>query len=83
MYKVIVDVTLKENVLDPQGAAVKGTLHSLGYLEVNKVRIGKKLEFMLDINDRFQAEKQVEVICHQVLSNPVIEHFTFESKEVK
>ena len=45
--KATVYVTIKQNVLDPQGTAVQGALHSMGFDEVGKVRIGKYLEFEL------------------------------------
>ena len=50
--KATVYVTIKENVLDPQGKAVQGALHSMGFEEVGKVRIGKYMELELDTNDR-------------------------------
>ncbi len=48
MYKVKVYVTLRENVLDPQGNAVKGALHTLNYREVQDVRIGKFMELIVE-----------------------------------
>ena len=47
MMKATVYVTIKQNVLDPQGTAVQGALHSMGFDEVGKVRIGKYLELDL------------------------------------
>ncbi|MBH8608131.1 phosphoribosylformylglycinamidine synthase subunit PurS [Thermoactinomyces sp. CICC 10521] len=82
MYKATIFVTLKESVLDPQGVAVKGSLHSLGYAEVKDVRIGKRIEVLIESDNRRKAEQQVHEICEKVLSNPVIEQFRFELEEV-
>lgn len=82
MFKATIYVTLKESVLDPQGVAVKASLHSLGYSGVQDVRIGKRMEVLLESADRAQAEEQIQAICEKVLSNPVIENFTFELEEV-
>ncbi len=76
--KAKVYVTIKENVLDPQGNAVQGALHTLGFGEVGKVRIGKYLELELDTNDRAQAEEQLKVMCEKLLANTVVEDYRFE-----
>lgn len=81
MRKAIVYVTLRESVLDPQGHAVKGALHTLGFDEVNEVRIGKYLEVMLDTADRAQAEERVKEMCEKLLANTVIEDYRFEIVE--
>ncbi|MDM5336261.1 phosphoribosylformylglycinamidine synthase subunit PurS [Fictibacillus enclensis] len=81
MYKVKVFVTLKESVLDPQGTAVKGSLHRMEYNEVQDVRIGKYLE--LTIEDSVQdLDKSVREMCEKLLSNPVIEDYRYEVEEV-
>ncbi|MDM5197148.1 MULTISPECIES: phosphoribosylformylglycinamidine synthase subunit PurS [Fictibacillus] len=81
MYKVKVFVTLKESVLDPQGSAVKGSLHRMEYNEVQDVRIGKYLE--LTIEDSVQdLDKSVREMCEKLLSNPVIEDYRYEVEEV-
>lgn len=82
MYKATIYVTLKESVLDPQGVAVQGTLHALGYQAVSDVRIGKRMEVLIDAKDRQEAETQIAEICEKVLANPVIENFRFELEEV-
>ncbi|MUT65625.1 phosphoribosylformylglycinamidine synthase subunit PurS [Paenibacillus sp. NEAU-GSW1] len=76
--KAIVYVTIKENVLDPQGTAVQGALHTMGFSEVGKVRIGKYLELQLDTNDRAAAEEQVKTMCEKLLANTVVEDYRFE-----
>ncbi|GLX67847.1 phosphoribosylformylglycinamidine synthase [Paenibacillus catalpae] len=76
--KAKVYVTIKQNVLDPQGQAVQGSLHTMGFAEVEKVRIGKYLELELDTNDRAEAEARVKVMCEKLLANTVVEDFRFE-----
>lgn len=76
--KATVYVTIKENVLDPQGTAVQGALHSMGFSEVGKVRIGKYLEVELDTNNRAEAEARLKVMCEKLLANTVVEDYRFE-----
>jgi phosphoribosylformylglycinamidine synthase len=83
MYKAIITVTLKESVLDPQGVAVKGSLHSLGFADVADVRIGKWMEVLIDEQERSAAENQVEAMCEKLLANPVIENYRYELEAVK
>lgn len=81
MYKVKVYVTLRENVLDPQGTAVKGALHSLSYHEVQDVRIGKFMELVIEKSDR-DVEELVREMCEKLLANTVIEDYRYEIEEV-
>ena len=76
--KATVYVTIKQNVLDPQGAAVQGALHAMGFGEVGKVRIGKYMELTLDTNDRGEAEARVKAMCEKLLANTVVEDYRFE-----
>ncbi|HWO76512.1 MAG TPA: phosphoribosylformylglycinamidine synthase subunit PurS [Bacillus sp. (in: firmicutes)] len=80
MYKVKVFVTLRESVLDPQGTAVKNSLHSLQYTDVSEVRIGKYMELTIEKTDR-DVEEVVKEICNKVLANPVIEDYRYEIEE--
>ncbi len=72
---------LKKTVLDPQGQTIQHALSSLGYSQVRDVRQGKF--FVLELNgaSRDDAQKQVERIAKEVLTNPVIEEFRFEILE--
>ncbi|KMJ57319.1 phosphoribosylformylglycinamidine synthase [Bacillus sp. LL01] len=81
MYKVKVFVTLRESVLDPQGTAVKNSLHSLSYKEVEEVRIGKFLELTIAKTDR-DLDVLVKEMCERLLANTVIEDFRYEVEEV-
>ncbi|WP_054709551.1 phosphoribosylformylglycinamidine synthase subunit PurS [Bacillus sp. JCM 19041] len=80
MYKVKVYVTLRESVLDPQGVAVKGALHTMDYNEVTDVRIGKYLELQLENVDNL--ETRVKEMCEKILANTVIEDYRFDVEEV-
>ncbi|WP_078394271.1 phosphoribosylformylglycinamidine synthase subunit PurS [Shouchella patagoniensis] len=80
MYKVKVYVTLRESVLDPQGVAVKGALHTMDYNEVMDVRIGKYLELQLENVDNL--ETRVKEMCEKLLANTVIEDYRFDVEEV-
>lgn len=82
MFKATVFVTLRESVLDPQGNAVQGSLHSLGFDEVGDVRIGKYMELEVKLNDRAAAEERVKEMCEKLLANTVIEDYRFELQEV-
>ncbi len=76
-------MTLKKSVLDPQGSAVESSLKALGYENVCRVRVGKYLELILDAGSREQAAAQVEEMSHRLLSNPVIEDFSYSLQEEK
>lgn len=81
MFKVKVYITLRESVLDPQGNAVKGSLHSLNYSEVSDVRIGKYLELTLEKSDR-NIDDLVKEMCEKLLANTVIEDYRYDVEEV-
>lgn len=76
--KATVYVTIKQSVLDPQGVAVQGALHTLGFQEVGKIRIGKYMELELDTTDRDAAEARVKEMCEKLLANTVIEDYRYE-----
>jgi phosphoribosylformylglycinamidine synthase PurS subunit len=77
MWLARVHVTLKPVVNDPQGLAVMGGLHQLGYASVDSVRLGKYLEVRLAAPDQATAEQQVDEMCRRLLANPVIEDYRF------
>lgn len=76
--KAHVYVTLKEEVLDPQGDAVRQALGTLGYQGVKRARVGKLIVLDVDTADRKQAEADLHTMCKKLLSNPVIEDYRFE-----
>lgn len=76
--KAIVDIYLKEGVLDPQGKAVHHALLSLGFNEVKDVRVGKQIVLTLDEMDEEEAKKRVKDMCETLLANTVIEDYKIE-----
>jgi phosphoribosylformylglycinamidine synthase PurS subunit len=72
--KAKVIVMPKAAVLDPQGNAVRDAMRHLGMPEVRSVRMGKYMEIEADGNGA-DLEKQLRVLCHDLLSNPVIEDY--------
>ncbi|MBS4007734.1 MAG: phosphoribosylformylglycinamidine synthase subunit PurS [Clostridium sp.] len=82
MWKAEIKVLLKKSVLDPQGQAVEKALASLGYGNVQDVRIGKYLEVSFAAGNYQEAEAQVREMSERLLTNPVIEDYTFELAEV-
>jgi phosphoribosylformylglycinamidine synthase len=74
----IVNVFLKEGVLDPQGKASHHALDSLGFDSVVDVRIGKQIIIKLDTDDKVKGEAEVKEMCETLLANTVIEDYTIE-----
>ena len=79
--KAKIHVTLKNGVLDPQGRAIVGALHNMGFGEVEDVRQGKFIEVVVKEKDRKKAEAAVEKMCASLLANTVIENYSFELTE--
>ena len=74
-YKAEIHVTLKRTVNDPQGLAIRGGLHSLGYASVAAVRAGKFIEVWLEADSADDAQRLAEEMSDQLLANPVIEEY--------
>ena len=74
-------VSLKNGVLDPQGKAIERSLHTLGYGEVQDVRVGKYLEVNLEAPSRAAAELRIREMCDKLIANTVIEDYRFEIQE--
>jgi phosphoribosylformylglycinamidine synthase len=77
-YVAKIYVTPKEAVLDPAGKAVASSLKTLGYAEVEDVRLGKYVEVRLTAPAREDAKSRVTEMCRRLLANEVIEDFRFE-----
>ena len=78
MYLAKINITLKPTVNDPQGLTIKGALHNLRFRDVTSVRMGKYIELKVDEKDKNRAHEQVNEMCHKLLSNPIIENYSFE-----
>ena len=73
--KFSVTVTLKKDVLDPQGKVVGQTLKNMGIKNLNQVRQGKFFEIDLDEKDFVKAKYKVDEMCKKLLANLIIEDF--------
>ena len=80
-FKAEIHVTLKRTVNDPQGLAIRGGLHSLGYESVESVRAGKFIEVWLDAETTEEAQRLAGEMSDQLLANPIIEDFRVAIKE--
>jgi phosphoribosylformylglycinamidine synthase len=73
--KVIVNISLKEGVLDPQGQAIRSSLSNLGFYNCSDVRTGKQIILSLDQNNETKALTQAKKMCEELLVNTVIENY--------
>ena len=73
--KVSVIITLKKDVLDPQGKVIHQTLDGMGYKDIDEVRQGKYFEIYTKENDLKKAKDKVEEMCKKLLANLVIEDY--------
>jgi len=76
--KAKIKITLKKGVLDPQGKAIEGALHTLGFPEVAHVRQGKYIELDVPGSDKASAKAAVDAMCQKLLANTVIENYEIE-----
>jgi|TARA_B110000967_G_scaffold176852_1_gene190571 phosphoribosylformylglycinamidine synthase PurS subunit len=73
--KISIVVTLKKDVLDPQGKVIHQTLEGMGFDDINEVRQGKYFEINMREKDKKKAEEKAEDICKKLLANLVIEDY--------
>lgn len=77
--KVRVLITLKNGVLDPQGKAIEGALHGMGFNGASDVRQGKMIELNIsDAANAADAEEKAKAMCDRLLANPVMESYTVQ-----
>ncbi len=76
--KARITITLKPGVLDPQGKAIEGALHALGFGGVEGVRQGKFIEVEVAEDDPERARAEIERMCEQLLANTIIENYAYE-----
>jgi phosphoribosylformylglycinamidine synthase len=72
-FSVLVEVTLRPGIADPQGSTIERSLPTLGFDGVSGVRVGKAIRFVIEAPDEAAARTQVERLCERFLTNPVIE----------
>ena len=73
--KISVIITLKKDVLDPQGKVIHQTLDGMGFNNINEVRQGKYFEIDTKEDDPKKAKDKVEEMCKKLLANLVIENY--------
>jgi|TARA_B100000780_G_scaffold218597_1_gene157718 phosphoribosylformylglycinamidine synthase PurS subunit len=73
--KISIIITLKKDVLDPQGKVIHQTLDGMGFNDVNEVRQGKYFEIDTKETDPLKAKNKVEEMCKKLLANLVIENY--------
>ena len=73
--KISVIITLKKDVLVPQGKVIHQTLNSMGFDNINEIRQGKYFEIDTEASDKKKAEEMVENMCKKLLANLVIENY--------
>ena len=71
-------ITLKKDVLDPQGSVIANSLRSLGFNNIDDVRQGKFIEVKLNTENKETANKQLNEMCEKLLANLVIEDYKVE-----
>ena len=76
-------VKRRQSILDPQGKAVEIGAKHLGLTNVLNTRIGKFIEFDVDVKDKSTAEKEVNLYCNKLLSNPIMEDYEYTLEKVK
>ena len=74
----IVNIFLKEGVLDPQGKAIHHALDAMNFEGVEDVRMGKQIVLKLSTDNKEEAQKEVEQMAQEILANTVIEDYTIE-----
>ena len=78
-----IDIMPLKALLDPQGKAVTQSMKKLGFDNVTNVRIGKHITLEIESGSKEEAMEQVNEACHKILSNPIIEGYSYTLKEVK
>ncbi|TKX32149.1 phosphoribosylformylglycinamidine synthase subunit PurS [Campylobacter estrildidarum] len=79
--KIVVNIFLKNGVLDPQGKAIEKALRSLNFNEVKEVRMAKQLILDLDEKDELRAKERIAKMCEELLVNNVIEDYELSMSE--
>jgi phosphoribosylformylglycinamidine synthase PurS subunit len=78
-FRVAVHITPRRGILDPQGKAVAGALHALGFGAVADGHVGRHIVVELDAADERSADREARAMCERLLANPVTEDFDIAS----
>lgn len=82
-YSAQINVMPHDNLLDPQGKAVTGSMNNLGLAEISNVRIGKHITLEVLADDEGKAKEKVDEACKRLLVNQIMERYDFELEEVE
>jgi phosphoribosylformylglycinamidine synthase len=80
-YRLEIRVTPRPGILDPQGKAIHHALHSLGWSDVDDVRVGKAIHLELEAESEEAARAKATAMCEKLLANPVTENFEIDRVE--
>jgi phosphoribosylformylglycinamidine synthase len=75
LFRIAIQVMPRGGILDPQGQAIAGALHALGYDGVNSVRLGKQIDLQLQAKSESAARDAAAQMCDKLLANPVTEDY--------
>ena len=76
--KAKVYINYKDGILDPQGSTVKGALTSMGYKNLEDIRIGKLIEIKFGNISKKEADERTDLACQKLLANPNTESYRYE-----
>lgn len=83
MYKATVIIKRRPSIVDPQGKAVEQGARLLGFNNIQQTRIGKFIEFFVNVDSKESAEKEITEYCTKLLANPIMEDYEFTLEEAK
>lgn len=83
MYKATVIIKRRPSIVDPQGKAVEQGARLLGFNNIQQTRIGKFIEFFVNVDNKESAEKEITEYCTKLLANPIMEDYEFTLEEAK
>lgn len=81
-FKAEINVMPLETLLDPQGKAVSNTMGKIGLSEISEVRIGKHVTLSVNASSKDEANTKVEEACKRLLTNEIMESYSFELSEI-
>mgnify|MGYP001187779190 FL=1 len=82
-FKAEIDIMPLKELLDPQGKAVISGLKNMGISEITDVRIGKHISIEIDAKDEKTAKSKLDRACKELLSNPIMESYSYDIKSHK
>lgn len=76
--KVVINISLKQGVLDPEGRAVETALGNLGFTDASDIRMGRQITLDIEAEDEARAQHRAARMCESLLANTVIEDYQIE-----